>query len=258
MASVKRMSFAGRELGNRSAAGGQRKGTGRRPQQLDLPLHASWGGARTGAGRKRGAGLARVRHRARPEHSSHHPVHVTLRSKLRSLRSQFVFPTVRLAIASLRASHAEAFRVVQFSVQVNHVHLLIEASDRRALSSGLRSLIIRLARRLNRLLMRRGAIWADRWHGRALTSPRAVRHAIVYVLANAAKHAPASAQGLDPCSSAPYFDGFRELVERPSRSPPTFARWAEGSIPVSPSRTWLLATGWKRHGLISMSERPAG
>jgi REP element-mobilizing transposase RayT len=91
---------------------------------------------------------------------------------------------VRSAIASLRASRADEFRVVQFSIQGNHVHLLVEASDRRALSSGLRSLVIRLARQLNRLLMRKGPVWADRWHERALTSPRAVRHAIVYVLTN--------------------------------------------------------------------------
>jgi putative transposase len=190
-------------------------------------------------------------------------VHVTLRSKLRSLRSPFVFPTVRLTIASLRASHADEFRVVEFSVQANHLHLLVEASDRRALSSGLRSLVIRLALRLNRLLMRRGAIWADRWHERALTSPRAVRHALVYVLANTAKHAPARAPKLDPCSSAPYFDGFSEFAGRdpptfsPSRSPPTSSRGAQGTIPVSRPRTWLLATGWKRHGLISTNERPA-
>jgi putative transposase len=271
MVNGKQASLEERERAGRSAARRRRKGVKRGPQQLTLPLRASWGGARAGAGRKPGAGLARVRHRARPEHSRDHPMHVTLRSKLRSLRSGFVFPTVRLTIASLRASHAD-FRVVQFSVQTNHIHLLVEASDGRALSSGLRSLVIRLALRLNRLLMRRGAIWADRWHGRALTSPRAVRHALVYVLANAAKHAPASVQGLDPCSSAPYFDGFHDVARRdsavtkssPSRSPPTSSprastssRQAQGSIPVSPPRTWLLATGWKRHGLISTSERPA-
>ena len=252
--------------GHPAAAGGdRRKGAAHKPRQLSLALRASWGGARAGAGRKPGAGLARVRHRARPEHSQHHPVHVTLRSKLRSLREAFVFPTVRLTIASLRTSHADRFRVVQYSVQANHVHLLIEASDRRALSSGLRSLIIRLALRLNRLLMRQGPVWADRWHSRALTSPRAVRHAIVYVLANAAKHAPASTRVLDPCSSAPYFDGFRELAGRspaaisspPARSPPASSRRAQGTIPVSPARTWLLTTGWKRNGLISICERPA-
>jgi putative transposase len=235
-------------------------------KQLALPLRASWGGRRAGAGRKRGPGLARVAHCVRPEHSRHHPVHVTLRSKLRCLRSQFVFPTVRLAIASLLRSHAEEFRIVQFSVQGNHVHLIVEASDRATLSSGLRSLVIRLARHVNRLLMRRGAIWADRWHARALTSPRAVRHAIVYVLANAAKHQPANAPALDPCSSAPYFDAFREFAasgsrlptrQTPqSRSPPTTARPAYTPIPTSPPRTWLLTTGWKRHGLISISERP--
>jgi REP element-mobilizing transposase RayT len=133
-----------------------------RPQQLSLPLRGSWGGRRAGAGRKPGPGLPRVQHRARPEHNRRHPVHVTLRARLSSLRSQFVFPTVRLAIASLRG--AEGFRIAHFSVQSNHLHLLVEADNKARLSSGLRSLVIRIAVQVNRLLMRRGPVWADRFH----------------------------------------------------------------------------------------------
>jgi REP element-mobilizing transposase RayT len=190
-------------------------------------------------------------------------VHVTLRSRLAPLRSQHVFPTVRLAI--LRAGRREParFRVVHFSVQGDHVHLLVEARDKRALSSGMRSLVIRIARYVNDLLSRRGALFAERWHGRALTTPREVRNALVYVLANFRKHARrAPRAGIDPYSSGIWFDGWRGYSRAPGVAPPLAARTPladdERACPVSLPGTWLARVGWRRRGLISLDEGPSG
>src|SRR5213078_4798003 len=60
----------------------------------------------------------------------------------------------------------------------DHLHLIVEADDRATLARGVRGLTIRMARAVNRALGRRGAVCADRYHSRALTSPRAVRHAL--------------------------------------------------------------------------------
>jgi REP element-mobilizing transposase RayT len=184
-------------------------------------------------------------------------VHVTLRSACRSLRTQFVFPTLRNAISAANRKAAAVFRIAQFSVQGDHLHLLVEAADRAALLHGVRALCIRIARRVNRLLGRRGRFFADRWHGRALTSPRAVRNALVYVLANFRKHLPGARAAIDPYSSAPYFEDFIEfspgaLTNSPSSSPPK-----SNSTPIAPARTWLLSIGWKRHGKLSVLEHPA-
>lgn len=224
------------------------KARARGARQLELPLGATWGGRRAGAGRKPAPGLARVEHRLRPAHRAAHPVHVTLRSVLSSLRHPFVFPTVRGAIRSLRGVRSAEFSVAEFSVQGNHVHLIVEAANAKALRSGVQALAIRIARRVNRLLMRRGKVWADRFHSRALTSPRAVRHVLVYVLANFRKHARRAVAVLDPCSSAPEFEGFRERA--PGCSAPDCRA-------TSPPRTWLLRKGWRRHGLIGVDEVPA-
>jgi len=131
-----------------------------------------------------------------------------------------------------------------FSVQDDHIHLIAEADDRAALSRGLRGLTIRVARAVNRALARHGVVWADRCHFRALTSPRVVRHALVYVLMNRRKHC-AGEHGLDPCSSAGWFSGWRDAVATPPGAPPVVA-----------PRTWLAAVGWRRHGLIDVDERP--
>jgi REP element-mobilizing transposase RayT len=150
-------------------------------------------------------------------------VHVTLRSRLAPLRSQLLFPSVRLALMRAARRDPRRFRVVHFSVQRDHVHLIVEAADKQALSSGMRSVAIRIARYVNDLLARGGRLWARRWHGRALKSPREVRNAIVYVVANFRKHARAALRsGLDPYSSAPCFDGFREWSPA-SGTPPPFA-----------------------------------
>jgi hypothetical protein len=173
-------------------------------------------------------------------------VHVTLRARpeVSSLRAPNAFPAVRTA---LRAASKPGFRLVHFSVQADHLHLLVEGADTRALALGIRGLVIRVARAINRALERTGSVWNDRYHARALTTPREVRHGLVYVLMNFRKHLRHQPTGLDPCSSSAWFDGFR------GRGPP-----AEADPPVVPPHTWLATTGWRRHGLIGIYERPAG
>ena len=214
----------------------------RNPVQLELPLRRH-GGARAGAGRKRGPGRPGVVHRARPAHSRSHPVHVTLRAHRLTpwLRSQRVFERIRACIG--KASKG-SFRVVHYSVQGNHVHLLVEATERTALSRGIHGLSIRIARQVNGLVGRRGAFWGDRYHARPLRTPREVRHGLVYVLMNHKKHARGPAPDLDPCSSAASFEGLRSSLPR-THDPS-----------VVTAKTWLARVGWRRHGRIALTERP--
>lgn len=226
--------------------------------QLELRLPRGWGGARAGAGRKPNAGRGNVAHRPRPQHRAAEPVHVTLRALVRSLRAQFVFPTVRRAVRDANRRWRGRWAVVHFSVQADHLHLLVEARDSRSLSRAMQGLAISLARRLNRLLFRRGRVFAERWHGRALTSPRAVRHGLAYVLGNFRKHGEPAAP-LDRCSSAPYFRYFTELG---GRAPVELAHLAfpddrTHGPPVRPAATWLLAHGWRQRGDLSLHEVPA-
>ncbi len=223
-------------------------------RQLELPgtqPRPTWGGARAGAGRKRQReGRPAVPHRARPDHRARHPVHVTLRARrgLPSFREQALFGAMRKAIAaSLRSKRVgSSLRVLHFSVQSNHVHLVVEAHDKRAMARGLLGLGVRLARAINGALAVRGSVWGDRYHARALETPREVRNALVYVLMNAKKHG-VLLRGVDAFSSGPWFDGF---VERAHVSPPT------DDPPVASPRTWLAREGWRMHGLVRVTERP--
>ncbi|TAJ11772.1 MAG: hypothetical protein EPO68_14185, partial [Planctomycetota bacterium] len=182
----------------------------RRPRQSELPFAASgWGGRRRGAGRKPKGERALHPHVRRPERNSRHPLHVTSRihGGLPSLRQARAHA---LLLSTLRAGADQfGFRLVEFSVQSNHLHLIVEADDRIALTRGTRALLVRLARNLNRLWCRRGAVFADRYHAHELKSPAEVRRALAYVLHNARRHGALGA-GIDPFSSGPWFDGFRE------------------------------------------------
>ena len=216
-----------------------------RQRPLQLELHPrTWGGKRDGAGRKPSGRQVGVPHRARPAHDARHPVHVTLRAchGLPPLRTEQLFPAVRGGLA--RASRG-GLRVLQFSVQRDHVHLLVEAVDVRVLSRGIQGLAIRIARAVNRVLRRRGRVWIDRFHARALRTPREVRNALVYVLQNWKKHAR-GACGLDWRSSAIWFCGWWTPIPLP-----------RGTSPVVAPRTWLAAVGWRRLGLLHPDERPA-
>lgn len=71
-------------------------------------------------------------------------------------------------------------RLTHYSIQGNHLHLIVEAEDREALSFAMRALTIRIALGLNRLVGRKGKVFADRFHAHVLRTPREVRHAIAY------------------------------------------------------------------------------
>jgi len=219
-----------------------------RERQLNL-VFPSRGGVRKGAGRKRTLpGRPRVPHRTRPDHKTAHPVHVTLRARagLPPFRDLGIYGKVRMAIAKASRSRVgeNTFRVVEFSIQNDHAHFIVEAHDKETLTRGLRGLVIRFARAVNRALNVRGAVWEDRYHARALTTPRAVRNAIVYVLMNAKKHGMRIAH-VDHFSSAPWFDGFAQRIGVLTEPSPVFT-----------SKTWLGRVGWRRRGLVALSERP--
>lgn len=201
---------------------------------------------------KRHASRGRVGtpHRARPPLCNRHPVHVTVRRThfLPSLREPALFSALHRALGR---THRAWFRVIHFSFQHDHAHLIIEAEDAPALSRGVTGLLVRLARAFNRILGRRGSVWSERFHSRTLRTPREMRNCIVYVLMNHRKHAvsPSTFRSLDACSSARWFDGWKQ----PPVGPPILF---DEQGPVMPARTWLARAGWMHYGRIGPDESP--
>src|SRR5712671_6247423 len=203
-----------------------------KPRQLQLHLR-TWGGRRK---RKRRRGkeqpkkLCKVPHRPRPALSPRHPVLVTWRvlPHVWNLRSRRCFSRISRCFSYGRDRFG--FRLVHFSVQGNHLHLVVEADDERALARGMQGLGVRIAKALNRLMARKGTVFADHYHSRILRSPTQVGNAIAYVLMNFLHHFPdeAARYGDVPCD--PFSSAWRERGRDP---------------PVVPARTWLLVVGWR-------------
>jgi REP-associated tyrosine transposase len=224
---------------------------GRSQLTLRLAERHGWGGRRPGAGRKPGQ-YRSVPHRRREGIGARFPAHVTIKllPGLPSLRSVTLVRTLERSFAATR--DRRDFRLVHYALQTTHAHLLVEATDASALARGMMALGARIALGLNRTFGRRGRVLAERFHSRILRTPREVRNALAYVLLNTRRHARRLWTGLqvDPASSGRWFDGWR-------RKP--LVRGANVSaMPVTRARTWLLAIGWRRHGLIDPEEVPGG
>lgn len=151
------------------------------------------------------------------------------------------------------------FQIIHFSIQRDHVHLIAEAQDKRALASGMNSFASRFAKRLNKLLGgRRGKVWDHRYHRHDLATPTEVRRALAYVMENWKKHGELGVALVDPFSTAPRFDGWTIIVRARDYPPERWrlewgiGRSLEETWPPPAPRTWLLRKGWRRRGLIEL------
>ncbi len=188
------------------------------------------------------------------------PAHVTLRLRrdVPSLRTVRIVHEIERSFAA--GCERPGFRLVQYSLQGNHAHLIVEARDRVALGRGMKAIGARLARAVNRLARRSGRVLAERYQVRLLPTPREVRNALRCVLLNARRHAAAAgakikgALRLDPASSARWFDGWkREKLKEVVRED---SRVDLDRPPVARARTWLLTVGWRRYGLLDPADLP--
>lgn len=216
---------------------------GKIAKQLELPVkERSWGGRRAGAGRRPNAphpwgNTPGVPHLKRAEIERRHPVHVTLRlvPEVWNLRSRRSFRALENALFRLREL---GVRLTHYSVQGNHVHAIVEVESRHALARGMRSFAVRAAKALNRMMGRSGRVIADRYHAAVLRTPRQVRNAIHYVLANTRKHLLERRASVGPVTADDYAAGPADHVPKTMRLRPS-------PLLLAP-RTWLLREGWRR------------
>jgi REP element-mobilizing transposase RayT len=235
--------------------------------QPQLVLFKQRGGARPGAGRPRKKDRTREPHTERPFHYARHPVHVTLRvvRAVGSLRRRHVYHAIR--DATLTTARREDFRIVHLSVQRTHLHVIVEASTKEALSLGMQGFQISAAKHLNAAISkgrpagqrRRGTVFPDRYHAVIITSPTQARHALSYALNNFRKHGEdrrpnTSRWTIDWYSTGALFPGWVEygdavfMWKLPKQYDP---------FVVYLPRTWLLREGWKKAGTISYREVPS-
>ena len=251
-------------MASRKRAGSRARKPSAQPEQL--ALFKKRGGKRRGAGRPPKGKRAGSPHKERPFLNARYPVHVVLRtvSAVGKLRRRCVYQAIREA--TLTTARRDDFRIIQLSIQHNHIHLLVEADDKHTLAKGMQGFQISAAKHLNAAISkdrpgprRRGTVFSDRYHAEIITSPTQARHCLSYVMNNWRKHredlaVPMSAWTIDWFSSAAMFPGWEEYGDEPFlwRGPPTY-----DPLVVYQPKTWLLREGWKKVGTISCRDVPS-
>ncbi len=232
--------------------------TARRERQLELEVRAP-GTRAPGAGRPKKRWPKGVKppasHVKRDPFVKGRALHVTLRTLpvAKNLRRMDSYQAVRIGARVVLAR--SGFRLVHFSIQSNHIHLIVEAESQAELANGVRAFSISVAKSLNAKLGRRGPVFADRYHAKAIAKPTQMRNAIQYVLTNWLHHRPAHhaiMDEVDPYSSGADFLGWKEL-----RGTRQYVR-DDGfeRVPLATPRLWLTREGWRRGGEISVVTVP--
>ena len=170
---------------------------------------------------------------------------IRLQGGLPSLRRKRTYAVLRDAFAA--GCERFGMRMTHYCVMSNHIHMIVEAGNRDAVSRGMKGLLVRIARALNRLWKRTGSVFADRYHDRVLHTARQVRRALAYVLNNGRRH-HIRYKGIDHYASGWWFDGWREVLT---------LRGLESIVtPVATPRGKMLREDWRMFGLIWIDEVP--
>jgi REP element-mobilizing transposase RayT len=205
-------------------------------KQLEFAKTKGWGGKRRGAGRKNLS--KRVNHHKRERVDWKKPLHITHRLKENgpNLRTRGFHRQFRQAIGRIRKF---GVNVLHYSILNNHLHIIAEARDNKALTKGMRSLFTSLAKKLNW-----GPIFSGRYHLRIITTPTQMKNTLKYVLLNAAQHAKLI-DYIDEFSSGHHFPHWRKLVKITEQLATQIGRVAAlEPAGLSPPRSWLASQGW--------------
>ena len=244
-----------------------KRSRGRTAEPAQQLLFKQRGGKRRGAGRPPKGARAGSPHKAREVLHERFPVHVTLRvvREIGSLRKKAAYHAIRKA--TLTSAANGRIRIVHVSIQRTHLHMLVEAKNKKLLAAGLQGFQVSAAKHLNVAFgkvtkgpRRRGPVFVDRYHAEIIKSPTQMRHALAYILLNFRKHredrvGPMDQWNVDWFSSAAMFPGWTEYGDEPFlwRGPPTY-----DPLWVWRPQTWMAAEGWKKVSpTISCHEVPS-
>ena len=216
--------------------------------QGELSFPPRPGGKRKGAGRKPRGEKAGVSHSTRLVVKPHTPVFVTTKvmAGLPSLRSEETRGVIQGVVREV--SQEKRFRIVHFTIQEDHLHLVVETFTAETLRYGMSRFVIRVAKRVNKVWGRRGTFWKERYHARPFQSRREAWNVLRYCLNNGRKHGVWKSRSQpDPYSSGRWFDGWSDGRCEPRTE----------SCPVAAPSTWLLRIGWRKYGLLALTSAPA-
>jgi hypothetical protein len=202
--------------------------------QLGLNIYrGKKGGRRPGSGRKRAHSMG-VAHRAREKVSHRHALHLNIKVKV-FIRNKQCLKILKRAIKNAR-SHG--LKVLHFSLQTNHLHLLVEAVSNEILTRGMRSLSITFSKGIAKERIQLG-----RYHLHVLRTLRETRNAAHYVLFNEQKHSGLKRAQMNPYSSRGVVRDLRTLAQEAKMT--IIVRKLQDMTLLDPQQGWMVRQALK-------------
>ena len=143
----------------------------------------------------KGAGRPRVHdpgiaHRSRPFLERASSLHLTIKVKAikAEMKNKAVLSMLKRAILNARK---KGLKIIHYSLEFDHVHLLVEADDNAELAIGMQSFGVTLSKAINRMRKMKGAVYKHRYHFRQISSSRELKYVMKYIFSNGVKHGTA-------------------------------------------------------------------
>ena len=101
------------------------------------------------------------------------------------LKNKAMLKVLQQAIVKARG---KGLAVIHYTLEFDHIHLLVESGDHQELGKAMQSLGVSLSMAINRLRKAKGRVFKTRYHLRKLKTPTEIKNVISYILNNTIKH----------------------------------------------------------------------
>ena len=128
-----------------------------------------------------------IRHIRRERFNKPSALHLTI--KVRENKADIQNKRILKALHhAIKRARLQRLRVIHYTLEYNHAHLVVEANDNKVLHKGMQAFGISIAKAINKMKQVKGAVYKHRYHLRKLKTRREVKNAIQYVFGNGIKH----------------------------------------------------------------------
>lgn len=89
---------------------------------------------------------------------------------------------------AIKRARLKSLRVIHYTLEYNHLHLLVEADNNKHLGQSMQALGISLAKAINKYKGVKGAVYKHRYHLRKIHTARELKNVLHYIFQNGMKH----------------------------------------------------------------------
>lgn len=140
-----------------------------------------------------------IRHIRRERISKPTSLHLTIkvRENKADIKSKRILKSLHHAIMRARL---KKLKVIHYTLEYNHVHLLVEALDHKVMHQAMQALGISFSKAINKAKAAKGGVYKHRYHLRKLASSKELRNVLHYIFSNGVHHRRTTSM-LDPYNS---------------------------------------------------------